>query len=77
MPYYLHASYWVYAILFLWFLGIDITPGGVLCEEPSRAVRKLESNTRLQSNRLNDIIDGLENYLDSSMLQVFIDPISS
>ena len=50
--------------------GIDITPGGVLCEEPSRAVRKLESNIRLQSNRLTDFLAGLEGYLDTSLEQV-------
>ena len=55
---------------FILFPGIDLTPGGVLCEEQSRAVRKLESNTRLQSNRLKDIIDGLEAYIESSIEQV-------
>ena len=51
-------------------LGIDITTGGVLCEEPSRAVRKLESNIRLQSSRIKEFIEGLERYLNSSTLQV-------
>jgi hypothetical protein len=51
-------------------LGIDITSGGVLCEEPSRAVRKLESNIRLQSSRIKEFIEGLERYLNSSILQV-------
>ena len=51
-------------------IGIDITSGGVLCEEPSRAVRKLESNIRLQSNRIKEFIEGLERYLNSSILQV-------
>lgn len=51
-------------------LGIDITSGGVLCDEPSRAVRKLESNIRLQSSRIKEFIEGLERYLNSSILQV-------
>ena len=51
-------------------IGIDITSGGVLCEEPSRAVRKLESNIRLQSSRIKEFIEGLERYLNSSILQV-------
>lgn len=51
-------------------LGIDITSGGVLCEEPRRAIRKLESNIRLQNSRIKEILDGLESYLDSSIEQV-------
>lgn len=57
-------------ILSICYLGIKITSNRVLCEEPSRAVRKLESNIRLQSNRIKDFLDGLEKFLDSSIEQV-------
>lgn len=56
--------------------GIDITPGGVFCDEPSRAVRKLESNIRLQNNRFKDFLEELEKYLNANLEQI-LSPICS
>jgi hypothetical protein len=50
--------------------GVEITGGGVVCDEPSRALRKLESALRLQMNRIGEFNEGLETYLETSLDQV-------
>lgn len=64
------STFSLLCILPICYSGIKITPDRVLCDEPSRAVRKLESNIRLQSNRIKDFLDGMEKYLDTSIEQV-------
>jgi hypothetical protein len=54
---------------FLSSADIDVTDHGVFCQEPSKSVRKLESSLRLNSNRLDEFIDGLEAYLSTSLEQ--------
>ena len=49
--------------------GIAITRQGVVCDEPSRSVRKLESALRVQSNRLGEFLECLESYLTDSLEQ--------
>ena len=54
---------------FLSSADIDVTDHGVFCKEPSKSVRKLESSLRLNSNRLDDFVNGLEDYLNVSLEQ--------